>query len=91
MLKQHHYKLNIHPIKHYFSSRSWYWLSLAAEYPNEDTPPMRFFSLSKGEDGTEVEAANTMNGLKNNVLLDEYSAYSDAVLAKSFDSLNEPV
>lgn len=68
-----------------------YWLSLAAEYPNEDTPPMRFFSLSKGEDGTEVEAANTMNGLKNNVLLDEYSAYSDAVLAKSFDSLNEPV
>lgn len=68
-----------------------YWLSLAAEYPNEDTPPMRFFSLWKGEEGTEVEAADTMNGLKNNVLLDEYSAYSDAVLAKSFDSLNEPV
>ncbi len=68
-----------------------YWLSLAAEYPHQDTPPMRFFSLSKGEDGTEIEAADTMNGLKNNVLLDEYSAYSDAVLAKSFDSLNEPV
>ena len=66
-----------------------YLLSLSAEYPKKDTPPMRFFSLAKGENGTEIEFADTMNGFKNNSILDEYAAYSDLTLATAMESLNE--
>lgn len=53
-------------------------LSLDAEYQQvTEAPPMRFFALTKGENGTEVESADTIAGITNNVLLDEYSAYSE--------------
>ena len=53
-------------------------LSLDAEYQQvTDAPPMRFFALTKGENGTEVESADTIAGITNNALLDEYSAYSE--------------
>ena len=66
-----------------------YLLSLSAEYPKSETPPMRFFSLSKGENGTDIEFADTMNGFKNNSILDEYAAYSDLMLVTAMESLNE--
>ncbi len=66
-----------------------YLLSLSAEYPKPDTPPIRFFSLSKGKNGTEIEFADTMNGIKNNAILDEYAAYSDLTLGAAMESLNE--
>lgn len=65
-----------------------YLLSLDAEYPKADTPPMRFFSLYKGNDGTAVEWADTMNGIKNNSILEEYGAYHDLMMSKAFESLN---
>ena len=53
-------------------------LSLDAEYQTlTEAPPMKFFALAKGEDGTEIESSDTIAGINNNVLLDEYSAYSD--------------
>ncbi len=53
-------------------------LSLDAEYRDQtQAPPMRFFSFYKGEDGSEIEAADTLAGLQNNVMLDEYAAYYD--------------
>ena len=53
-------------------------LSLDAEYQQvTDAPPMKFFALTKGENGTEVESADTIAGITNNALLDEYSAYSE--------------
>jgi predicted ATPase len=53
-------------------------LSLAAEYRNQtDAPPMKFFSFYKGEDGTEIETADTLAGIENNSILDEYAAYYD--------------
>jgi AAA15 family ATPase/GTPase len=53
-------------------------LSLDAEYREQtDAPPMKFFSFYKGEDGTEIESADTIAGLQNNALLDEYAAYYD--------------
>lgn len=53
-------------------------LSLAAEYRNQtDAPPMKFFSFYKGEDGTEIEAADTLADIENNSILDEYAAYYD--------------
>ena len=53
-------------------------LSLDAEYQQvTDAPTMRFFALTKGENGTEVESADTIAGITNNALLDEYSAYSE--------------
>jgi predicted ATP-dependent endonuclease of OLD family len=53
-------------------------LSLDAEYQQiTEAPQMRFFALSKGENGTEVEFADTIAGITNNALLDEYSAYSE--------------
>ncbi len=53
-------------------------LSLAAEYRAQtDAPPMKFFSLSKGEDGTVVESGNTLVDIKHNSILDEYAAFYD--------------
>ena len=53
-------------------------LSLDAEYQTvTQAPPMKFFALTKDENGTEVESADTIAGINNNVLLDEYAAYTD--------------
>jgi predicted ATP-dependent endonuclease of OLD family len=51
-------------------------LSLDAEYREQtDAPPMKFLSFYKGEDGTEIESADTLAGIHNNSILDEYAAY----------------
>ncbi|MEZ4958202.1 MAG: AAA family ATPase [Saprospiraceae bacterium] len=54
-------------------------LSLFAENRDieENVPPMRFFALRKGENGTEVEAADTVAEIQNNAILDEYAAYHE--------------
>ena len=53
-------------------------LSLDASYRREtEAPPMKFFAFYKGEDGTEIESADTIAGIQNNAILDEYSAYYD--------------
>jgi predicted ATPase len=62
-------------------------LSLSAEYPKHDTPPMRFFSLSKGENGTEIEFANTIHGVQNNAILDEFADYSELMLNSQIQKL----
>ena len=64
-----------------------YLLSLSAEYPKMDTPDMRFFGFYKGDNGTEVEYANNMNGIKNNAILEEYGAYHDLMMSKALESL----
>jgi predicted ATP-dependent endonuclease of OLD family len=64
-----------------------YLLSLSAEYPKNDTPPMRFFGFYKSENGTEVEFANTMNGIKNNAILEEFGAYHDLMMSKALESI----
>jgi predicted ATP-dependent endonuclease of OLD family len=65
-----------------------YLLSLSAEYPQMDTPDMRFFSFYKGENGTQVEWTTTMNGIKNNAILEEYGAYHDLMMLKAFESVS---
>ena len=66
-------------------------LSLDAEYSQETAaPPMKFFSFYKGEDGTKIEAADTIAGLQHNALLDEYAAYYDleqALFRKSMQNV----
>ena len=53
-------------------------LSLDASHRREtEAPPMKFFAFYKGEDGTEIESADTIAGIQNNAILDEYSAYYD--------------
>ncbi|MCB0521827.1 MAG: AAA family ATPase [Lewinellaceae bacterium] len=54
-------------------------LSLFAENRDieENVPPMRFFALRKGENDTEVEAADTVAEIQNNAILDEYAAYHE--------------
>ena len=53
-------------------------LSLDASYRREtEAPAMKFFAFYKGEDGTEIESADTIAGIQNNAILDEYSAYYD--------------
>lgn len=64
-----------------------YLLSLSSEYPQTDTPAMRFFSFNKGENGTQIEWADTMNGIKNNAILEEYGAYHDLMMSKAFESV----
>ena len=64
-----------------------YLLSLSAEYPKKDTPPMRFFSLSKGENGTEIEFADTIHGIQNNAILDEFADYQELMLGLHIEKL----
>jgi predicted ATPase len=54
-------------------------LSLFAENRDveKDVPPMRFFALTKGENGTEVEAADTVAEIQSNAILEEYAAYHE--------------
>ena len=54
-------------------------LSLFSEYRDTEpnVPPMKFFSLTKGENGTEVESADAIVGIQNNSILDEYVNYHD--------------
>lgn len=50
-------------------------LSLAAEYREvKQAPDMRFFSLYKSEQGTQIESADTVAGIEHNTILDEYAA-----------------
>jgi predicted ATPase len=52
-------------------------LSLVAEYRDirPDTPPMRFLSLYKTPEGTQVETADTLPELQYNSILEEYSRF----------------
>jgi hypothetical protein len=58
-------------------------LSLAVEYRDVKEPEgikipdMKFFSLYKGEDGTDIEAGATLADIQNNAILDEYAALYD--------------
>ena len=38
-----------------------------------DAPPMKFFAFTKGDRGTDVEDAESLAGIQNNTLLDEYA------------------
>lgn len=50
-------------------------LSLAAEYREvTEAPDMKFFSLYKGENGTEIESGETVTAIQHNPILDEYAA-----------------
>lgn len=55
-------------------------LSLATEYRNvqPETPPMRFHSLYKTPEGTQIESADTLPGIQHNSILDEYSRFYKA-------------
>ena len=51
-----------------------HYLSTKADYREvTDAPPMKFFAFTKGEGGTEVEDAESLAGIQNNTLLDEYA------------------
>jgi ABC-type Mn2+/Zn2+ transport system ATPase subunit len=53
-------------------------LSLDVEYRDQtNAPSMKFFAFYKGKDGSEVETADTLAGIENNSILDEYAAYYD--------------
>ena len=55
-----------------------HYLSSHAEYQEvTQAPAMKFFSFYKTENGTKIETADTIAGIQNNVLLDEYSALYD--------------
>ena len=51
-----------------------HYLSTKADYREvTDAPPMKFFAFTKGEGGTQVEDADSLAGIQNNTLLDEYA------------------
>ena len=53
-------------------------LSLEAEHPGTKTPPMRFFGLARGENGSvEVEQADTIAGIQRNPILQEHARQYD--------------
>lgn len=55
-----------------------HYLSTKADYREvTDAPPMKFFAFTKGEGGTEVEHADSLAGIQNNTLLDEYAGLYD--------------
>jgi hypothetical protein len=55
-----------------------HYLSSHTEYKEiTHAPAMRFFSFYKTENGTAIETADTIAGIQNNVILDEYSALYD--------------
>lgn len=55
-------------------------LSLAAEYRDvqPETPAMRFHSLYKTPEGTQIESADTLPEIQHNSILDEYSRFYKA-------------
>ena len=51
-----------------------HYLSTKADYREvTNAPPMKFFAFTKGEGGTQVEDAESLAGIQNNTLLDEYA------------------
>ena len=55
-----------------------HYLSTKADYREvTDAPPMKFFAFTKREGGTEVEDADSLAGIQNNTLLDEYAGLYD--------------
>ena len=51
-----------------------HYLSTKADYREvTDAPPMKFFAFTKGDRGTDVEDADSLAGIQNNTLLDEYA------------------
>lgn len=52
-------------------------LSMMAEYPTENTPAMRFFSLYKEDHRIEVEVADKLVDVAHNPILEEYAAFYD--------------
>ena len=66
-------------------------LSLNAEYREQtDAPPIKFFSLSKGENGTEIESADTIAWLKNNAIVEEYAHFYDLESQLFADTMKKP-
>jgi len=64
-------------------------LSLMAEYPQKDNATnIRFFGLSKSDSGVNVQTANTLLGIDNNPILDEFAAYYDFEQEKFLNQLN---
>lgn len=56
------------------------YLSLYNEYKEVQTdtvPGIKFFGLSKKEDGIELETADSFTGLSSNAILEEYAAFLD--------------
>lgn len=52
-----------------------HYLSIKAEYPDiTHVTPMQFFSFYKTDNGTQIETGDTLAGIQNNTLLDEYAA-----------------
>lgn len=55
-----------------------HYLSTKAEYrETTHAPAMTFFAFNKTTNSTEIESADTLAGIENNVLLDEYAALYD--------------
>jgi predicted ATPase len=66
-------------------------LSLNAEYRDQtDAPPIKFFSLSKGENGTEIESADTIAWLKNNAIVEEYAHFYDLESQLFANTMKQP-
>jgi predicted ATPase len=52
-----------------------HYLSIKSEHKTvTHTPEMKFFSFYKTENGTAIEAGDTLASIQNNVILDEYAA-----------------
>jgi predicted ATPase len=66
-------------------------LSLNAEYRDQtDAPPIKFFSLFKGENGTEIESADTIAWLKNNAIVEEYAHFYDLESQLFANTMKQP-
>ena len=66
-------------------------LSLNAEYRDQtDAPPIKFFSLFKGENGTEIESADTIAWLKNNAIVEEYAHFYDLESRLFANTMKQP-
>jgi len=53
-------------------------LSLHAEYREQkNAPDMKFFSLSKGDSGINIEEGDVLSAIENNPILDEYAGLYD--------------
>jgi hypothetical protein len=66
-------------------------LSLNAEYRNQtDAPPIKFFSLFKGKNGTEIESADTIAWLKNNAIVEEYAHFYDLESQLFANTMKQP-
>ncbi|MDX2069233.1 MAG: AAA family ATPase [Haliscomenobacter sp.] len=65
-------------------------LSLAAEYREvqPETPAIRFHSLYKTQEGTQIESAETLPEIQHNSILDEYSRFYKIEEELFYQSMN---